>query len=227
MFIKSTVPFTLRRPDGVITAAQPATSDWTLITLSVTAGTGFNFDIRSESTSAGDIQIWHPQIEAGAFPTSYIPTVASQVTRAADVASVNTLSPWYNASEGTLFVDWSSVAPKATGVEISDGTTTNRFILALNKPNESVIVVNGNIPTTALGTATTAAKVAIALRVNDVAVSINGAPALVDTLTAIPAVNVLNIGRRANGAEAANGHIKQLKYFPRRLSNSELQGITA
>ena len=173
------------------------------------------------------IYIWGAQLEVGAFPTSYIPTVASQVTRAADVASVNTLSPWYNASEGTLFVDWSSVAPKATGVEISDGTTTNRFILALNKPNESVIVVNGNIPTTALGTATTAAKVAIALRVNDVAVSINGAPALVDTLTAIPAVNVLNIGRRANGAEATNGHIKQLKYFPRRLSNSELQGITA
>lgn len=38
------------------------------------------------------------------IPTSYIPTEASQVTRAADVASVNTLSPWYRADEWTLVV---------------------------------------------------------------------------------------------------------------------------
>ena len=41
------------------------------------------------------------QLEEGSFPTSYIPTTNSQVTRAADVARVNNLSPWFNAEEGT------------------------------------------------------------------------------------------------------------------------------
>ena len=43
------------------------------------------------------------QLEAGAFPTSYIKTQASQVTRSADSASMTgaNFSDWYNPSEGT------------------------------------------------------------------------------------------------------------------------------
>lgn len=51
------------------------------------------------------LALWGAQVEQGGTGlSSYIPTGASQVTRAADVASVNTLSPWYNASEGTFEV---------------------------------------------------------------------------------------------------------------------------
>ena len=75
------------------------------------AVTGVYFNISNTATQlaySGDgtsgIYLWGAQLEAGSFATSYIPTVASQVTRAADVAVMTgtNFSSWYNQSEGTI-----------------------------------------------------------------------------------------------------------------------------
>ena len=49
--------------------------------------------------------IWGAQLEVGAYATSYIPTVASSVTRNADVISKSGISSLIGQTEGTIFVD--------------------------------------------------------------------------------------------------------------------------
>jgi hypothetical protein len=68
---------------------------------------------RNETYAGTNRQIyaWGAQVEAGAFATSYIPTVASQVTRSADSAVMTgtNFSSWYNASEGTFYCEAATV----------------------------------------------------------------------------------------------------------------------
>lgn len=186
----------------------------------------------SNGIDGDQVYIWGAQLESGAFPTSYIPTVASQVTRAADVASVNTLSPWYNATEGTLFVGGSSFglgsSSASWAVAFTDGTTNNYIAMRRNASGIGAGVVVGGAAQASFAAAYTNAantRLALSSALNDFRFSKDGASVLSDTAGTVPAVNNLLIGA-AVAASYWNGHIRALRYFPRKLSNSELQAIT-
>lgn len=61
-----------------------------------------------DNSSNTTIGLYGTQIEIGSFPTSYIPTVASQVTRSADTATITgtNFSSWYKQSAGTVYAEW-------------------------------------------------------------------------------------------------------------------------
>ena len=177
--------------------------------------------------------LWGAQLEAGAFPTSYIPTTTTALTRAADVASVNTLSPWFNAAEGTLYVEASPQASNVGGFNLAELSTDINNRIGLYKltstGNASLAVLNGGAiqASTNSGAWTATGKLAGAYATNDFASSLNGSVPATDTTGTLPAVTTLTLGRRADGANILNGHLRRITYYPRRLSNAELQAITA
>jgi hypothetical protein len=181
------------------------------------------------------IYIWGAQLEAGAFATSYIATVASQVTRAADAASMTgtNFSSWFNNAEGTIYTD--AVANGLTGANmiaaITDGTTNNviqHFYASGNILRAGVITSGTTVSDLSLGSvsANIVYKMASAYQVNNYALSVNSGTATTDTNGVLPIVNTIGIGNR-NAVFQLNGTIKKLSYFPRRLPNAELQEMTS
>jgi hypothetical protein len=206
------------------------------ITLLATAATN-NFRVYLNSTSAyaGDgtsgIYIWGAQLEAGAFPTSYIKTEASTVTRSADVAVMTgtNFSDWYRADEGTVYSDVSPI--KVDGdIAWGFGPYSNSIYSTAGVSGHGVVVTSEVVQAILDGGAYVdgvQSKNAFAYAVNDFAVSLNGGTVVTDLAGTLPTVSVFTIGGLdGNTANRLNGHIKRLAYYPKRLSNTELQAIT-
>jgi len=176
---------------------------------------------------------WGAQLEVGAFATSYIPTVASTVTRAADVASMTgtNFSSWYNAGEGTVYSD-----AKCNG--INTASFVGQFNEAADGPSyidvaryqttlKAIINISGTAQAN-LDTGLTSAsprKTAFAFKTNDFALSADAGTVLTDTSGNMPTVNRLYIGS-TGVSYFLNGTIKRISYYPLRLTNTQLQALT-
>jgi hypothetical protein len=199
-------------------------------------GTGTSYT--GDGTSG--LFIWGAQTEAGAFPTSYIPTTTTALTRAADVASVNTLSPWFNAAEGTLFAEASSTGYVLdTGfplvVSLDDGTNNNRITIQQGAAatgltlNARTASVSTTIADSNVDLSSTPAKIAGAYFGTTVIISVNGSAAITGTSNGVPSgLTNMKLGSAVAGyLSGLNGHLRRITYYPRKLSSAELQAITA
>jgi hypothetical protein len=198
------------------------------------ARTGFRFEVANGAAIDITLRIGLPQLELGAFATSVIPTTTTALTRAADVASVNTLSPWFNASEGTLFMDaqrpyFGSTAGLA---QVDDGTNSNRMAIQTSSTAKlrCFIVFGGTIQTQLDSSASIADNVtfksALAYATDNASGALNGTDLSIDPTVTVPTgLTTLRIG--SGLTSLIGGHIQRITYYPRRLSNAELQAITS
>ena len=234
---------------GTATASSitPVGNGWYRITVTG-FGTSTNgslqielLDASGSRTYTGDgysgIYLWGAQVEQGSFPTSYIPTVASQVTRSPDAPSMTdtNFSSWYRQDEGTFFVEGG--VPDIADINrnfftVSDGTSSNRMRLYLT-PNvalaTSFTVSGGQVQVNLSTTISdeTSTKVAIGASLNNFGQVSDGSAAGTDTIFIMPqSISEIKIGRSLNSINYLNGHIKKLAYYPKRLSNDTLQALT-
>lgn len=214
-----------------------------ILTVSTTAGTALA-RIGAGAQSAGiawDITFRQVQVEAGAFRTSYIPTGSATATRSADVASVSTQAFPYSSTEGTVVANatvLSTAAGSRTAAALFVGATTfaavGNNIGGGGATNADFWVYNSAVSEAYLGAASAVSagspfKAAGGYKANDFAASFNGATAVTDTSGAVTAAaSQLSVGSQ-NGAVGTffNGHIRQITYIPRRLTNAELQSRSA
>lgn len=228
--VLSSISGTLTRYNGNAFTATGATTAYTMSMLAL--------DYVNSSAIDITLRIGMPQLEQGAFATSVIPTTNAAVTRSADAATMTgtNFSNWYNATEGTFFCvsqkeySGSSAFPRI--LQVSDATNNNAIILLWSESSSRLYaaVNNGGVLQADIGnnglSQTAAHKSAFTYKVNDFAISNDGATAVVDLSGTIPTVNRLIIGNDVN-VSYLNGWISRISYYPRRLSDAELQAITA
>ena len=104
------------------------TTEWNRIEYTFTASglaNKTNGIFRDSNNNDIDILIWGAQIEAGSYPTSYIPTSGSTVQREADIARGAGNEQVFNDSEGVLYANIAAI----------DDAETNNRRLGLTKNN--------------------------------------------------------------------------------------------
>ena len=201
--------------------------------------------MNDSNANGEEIHYWGAQMEAGAFPTSYIPTSGSTVTRAVDFAKITgtNFTDFYNDTEGTFFVEADTINPlyndAITGFDgsnnnytiVGTGDSPNRFQLRFDDQEPFQVLGFGPNSTTAITTNSTLtptlrAKIAGAVKQNDVRGAAQGEIILTDTSFDMISPTSLFIGSLNGSSEILPGHIRKVSYYRQALPNAQLQGLT-
>jgi hypothetical protein len=174
--------------------------------------------------------IWGAQIEAGSYPTSYIPTTSASVTRNADVISKTGISSLIGQTEGTLFVEFEkNIGLDAANMvfSLSDGSSSNLIYYNLvggvieflsggttQAVKNNIILSNGTN------------RIAAYYKANDFGIYLNGTNIFTDTSGSVGSMNKLNIGSWFNDSFTAGTSIKAAALWQTRLDNATLAQLT-
>jgi hypothetical protein len=181
--------------------------------------------------------IWGAQAEASAYPTSYIPTTSTSVTRLADSCSKTSISSLIGQTEGTIYAEIKVTkllgAASRYVFHLSDGTANNRIYIAFSGADSNVLrarIFSGgtlqcSINSSAL-TSTGTYKLAMAYKNNDIVFYINGIQIGTDTSATIPMCSKVDLGHNQGGAAQFNDGINNANIWKTRLTNTELEQLT-
>ena len=178
--------------------------------------------------------IWGAQTEIGSFPTSFIPTTSSAVTRQPDTASITgtNFTDWYNTTEGTIFTESNIYSLESsqnfTEFQIDDGTQTNRIFHYFANSNEAAKFQAWGLDVSTQDNSAivnTDLKHASSYNSSSYITCLNSSLSSTGTTGTQVALNEAHIGYN-HFNNYLNGHIKQLLYYPTRLTNTQLQALT-
>jgi hypothetical protein len=171
-----------------------------------------------------------PQIEAGSFPTSYIPTTTGTLARGTDVCNITggNFNNFYNQSEGTFLSstqlfsignDYSASywnvfnPPNYMRVSVYNQTSTQESSYLQNN--------DGTLHSIVASEQSRISRTAGAYKLNNARIVKNGTLGVLDT-TFTPYSNLISLTIMSQ----ASGTINSLRYYRKRLPDAKLQALT-
>jgi len=203
-----------------------------------TPGTTLNIYGRSGSAFVGNgtsgILFWGAQLEAGAYPTSYIPTTSASVTRNADVISRGNIftNGLITSSGGTWFVDLSNNLSLirdvySTGLFVGDTTGAANSLAIRNAGGAAnrlaIQKFIASIPTTLFTTTTSNVKIAIKWNGATADVFVNGVKVVTATAFTTTAMQFLSHIAPIDVPK----NINSMALFPTPLTDTQCIALTA
>ena len=200
--------------------------------LALASGEGAGAEVFAGDGVSG---VWfrNVQTEVGATPSSYIPTTSAAATRAAESPHIDVSADWYNPAGGTLFVE--AIAPNSAQAfaRIASFERPGVNVLSIQRVQDatqstargyfegaSIVAGNTSFPPSV------PVKVALAGAPGDFALSASGS-IFTSGLGAFSTPTQLRLGSSIFNSSHLNGHIQRVAYYPRRLTNAQLQRLTA
>ena len=189
--------------------------------------------------NSSGIYIWGAQLEQAPFPTSYIPTSGSTATRAHERAQIlgTSLTSFLRQGEGSVIC--SGVVNGLTTSSLyqswwalDQNNTSNRiWLYARGGANKNQFIGGAGSTLFAISSSSNTVvdqkyKLACAYKENDTVFYEDGTQVGTDTTVDIPTVTHFGIGSRNDSQLALNGTISNLSYYPKRLTNAQLQTLT-
>ena len=201
-------------------STQPATS---AIDISITQSNG-----QHDYLGTGNLFIWGAQLEAGSFPTSYIPTTTGTLARSADVCNITgaNFTSFWNRFAGTVVIGVGSSLGSSPA--IVSNSLAARALEIFAQSSIDFYEASGNQLVRIASNITFPLRVGLAYAINDYQGSSNGILGGTDTNTGgtIPDATQLNIGNLGGEVNRLTGHIQFIRYYKKRLPNAKLAQLT-
>jgi hypothetical protein len=185
--------------------------------------------------AANGLLIWGTQLEAGTFPTSYIPTTAASVTRAIDLCGITSanMSPWFAPPGGSWQAEFIDIVPTAAGPRIiaypSGGAPSPLYFSNTNQLvqfDSVTTVVTANTAT--INAITKGASARTAGGVGTLCLNAGTVASAGGLSNGYGFLGTGGLQFMTNGTAGENmsGYMRRVRYWPRVLTNAELQSVT-
>ena len=203
-----------------------------------------SFAISNNSTvSGGNLKngtnstfLWGLQAEEQSFPTSYIPTSGSTVTRSADVANNSGSSDLINSTEGVLYGEIAALnktLPSELNISLSNSTVNNTAEIGFSNGNSlarfrvrsnNITIFAQNISVSDI---TQFTKMAIKYKSGDIKVFINGSQVYSNATSFAFSDNLKELAfDRGNNLNDFQGKVKCVAVFKEALTDAQLTSLT-